>query len=124
MAKFIAIHQLHLASAVKGVTDVINPREQFESIESDGVDRLKEIGAIRKATEADSGAVKAVRASAKGNTAPAAPVSTETDLTKLKKADLIALAKKEEIEVDEAGTNAELIKAIEDGRAAKNDSLV
>ena len=124
MAKFIAIHQLHLASAVKGVTDVINPREQFESIETDGVDRLKEIGAIRKATEADSGAVKAVRASAKGNTAPAAPVSTETDLTKMTKAQLLDVAKAEELEVDGSATNAVIIKAIEDGRAAKNDSLV
>lgn len=122
MAKLIAIHALHLASLVPGVTDVINPGEQFDTIETDGVDRLKSLGAVRKAAEADSGAPKAVRAAAK---VPAeGAVEDESALGKMTKAELLAVAEAEGIEVDANANKAVLIKAIEDARAAANDSLV
>lgn len=120
MTKFIAVHLLHLASAVKGKTDVVNPGELFESAEHDDIDRLKAIGAIRKPNDHDKHAVIAVRA----GTEPGGSSEDDDgeDLAKLKKADLVALAEKEQIEVDASATKEVIIAAIEAGRAAKADA--
>lgn len=120
MTKLIAIHALHLAGAVKGTVDVINPGEGFEAREDELYLASEAVGAARKATSADKDAVFVGRSGGKAVSAPAAA----EDISKLKKADLIALAAAEEIEIDETATNAVIIKAIEDARAAKQDELV
>lgn len=123
MTKLIAIHALHLAGAVKGTVDVINPGEGFEAREDELYLTEEHVGAARKATSADKDAVFVGRSGGTG-ASKAAPAAAPEDLTKLKKADLIALAAAEEIVIDETATNAVIIKAIEDGRAAKQDELV
>lgn len=114
MSKFIAVHLLHLASAVTGKTDVINPGELFEAAAHDDVDRLKAVGAIRAPGDADQNAVIAVRAGVE-----ASDDTVDDDLTKLKKADLVTLAAEEGIEIDATATKDVIIAAIEAGRAAK-----
>lgn len=117
MSKLIAIHFLHLAGAVAGSVDLVEPGQAFIAREEELY--LADNGAAREATADDKGAKLAVRA-------VAAPVLTKEtaapveDLSKLTKAELIALAAAEEIAIDQsANTNKLIIKAIEDGRVAK-----
>ena len=120
MAKLIAIHALHLAGATAGTVDVINPGEGFDAREDELYLADPGVGAARKATADDKNAVFVGRSGAAGSGLAAA----SEDISKLKKADLIALAAAEEIQIDESATNAVIVKAIEDARAAKQDDLV
>jgi hypothetical protein len=117
MSKLIAVHFLHLAGATAGLIDIVQPGQAFVAREDELY--LAESGAARAPTAEDKHATLAVRsASSAALSAPA------EDLSKLTKADLIALAAAEEIAVDGSASNKVIIKAIEDGRAAKNDGLI
>jgi len=121
MAKLIALHALHLASAVPGVIDVIDAGKSFDSAEHDNVEMLLERGAVRKATSDDKSVRHFDRALADGQTTVA---PTGEELAKLTKAQLLALAEKEEVDVSAAKTNAEIVSTIEAARAQKQDDLV
>lgn len=121
MSKLIAIHFLHLAGAVAGTVDLVEPGQAFIAREEELY--LADDVAAREATSADKGATLATRSAApvalgKPSTAPV------EDLGKLTKAQLVALAAAEEITIDETATNKQLIEAIEAGRAAKTDDAI
>lgn len=122
MTKLVAVHLLHLAGLAKGTVDIIEPGQVFDA-------REDELGLLKGGLQApareynhdsDSALKRATRAGAAavgkgdagdGNTAP--------DITKLKKADLIAVAKAEGVEIDESATIAVILKAVQDARAEK-----
>lgn len=120
MTKLIAIHALHLASAVKGQIEVIEPGQAFEAREDELFLAEGEVGAARKATSKDDAAKLVKRAGA----AEAAAAAKAEDISKLTKAELIALAASEQIAIDDKATNAVIIKTIEDARAAKLDDAI
>ena len=115
--KLVSIHLLVLSATV-----AVPPKHVFEGIEEDGLDRLLEIGAVRKFDkETDAGLPVFSRAGAL-----AAPdTGKATDLSTLTKAQLLKIAEDEEIVVDSKATNAVILAAIEAGRAAADeDNLV
>lgn len=116
MSKLIAIHFLHLAGAVAGTVDLVEPGQAFIAREEELY--LADNGAAREATAEDKGAKLAVRAVA----APALTKETAApaeDLGSMTKAQLIALAAAEEIAINETATNKAIVEAIEAGRIAK-----
>lgn len=122
MSKLIAIHFLHLAGALAGTVDLVEPGQAFIAREEELY--LADNGAARTATAEDKGATLATRSVA------AAPVLTKEtaapveDLGKMTKAQLVALAAAEEITIDETATNKAIVEAIEAGRAAKTDDAI
>lgn len=117
MTKLVAIHLLHLASAVKGEVEVIEPGQVFIAREEEL--RLTNGGiyaaAREYAAEHDKGRKEFVRAAS----VKAISVQEAEDLSKLTKAQLVALAAKEEIVIDDKATNGAIIEAIKAARAAK-----
>lgn len=126
MTKLIAIHALHLASAVAGKIEQIEPGQSFDAREDELYLAHPDNGAARKATDDDKAATHITRAGA--SAAPAAGNTSgegePEDLTKLSKAQLIALADAEEITIDKDATKAVITQSIVDARAAKQDDLV
>lgn len=120
MTKLIAIHALHLASAVAGKVDAIEPGQAF--IARDEELYLNDHGATRPYTAEDKGAKLAVRAGVSEDGGIAAAGSE--DLSKLTKAQLIALAAAEEIAIDDKATNAVIIETIVAGRKAKDEDAI
>lgn len=120
MTKLIAIHALHLASAVAGQVEEIAPGQAFVAREDELY--LNERGATRLATSADKGATLVTRAGA--TAAVAAPAAGSEDLSKFTKAQLVALAAAEEIAIDDKATNAVIIEVIEAGRKAKDEDAI
>ncbi|MDX0622909.1 hypothetical protein GOD54_23705 [Sinorhizobium medicae] len=120
MTKLIAIHALHLASAVKGQIEVIEPGQAFDAREDEMYLTEDRVGAARKATS-DDGAAKFIK---RAGAAEAAAAAKAEDLSKLTKAELVALAAAEQISIDEKATNAVIVKAIEDARASKVDDAI
>ena len=114
MTKLIAIHALHLASAVAGQVEEIAPGQAFVAREDELY--LNERGATRLATSADKGATLVTRAGA--------PAAGSEDLSKLTKKQLVALAAAEEIAIDDTATNAVIIDTIVAGRAAKDEDAI
>lgn len=115
MSKLIAIHFLHLAGAA-GAIDLVEPGQAFVAREDEMY--LTDSGAARAPTAEDKHATLAVRSGPSALSAPA------EDLSKMTKAELIALAAAEEIAVDGSTANKVIVKAIEDGRAAKTDDAI
>lgn len=120
MTKLIAIHALHLASAVAGQIEVIEPGQAF--VARDEELSLNDRGATRLATAEDKGAKLVVRAGATAGDAASAAGSE--DLSKLTKAQLVALAAAEEIAIDDKATNAVIIDTIVAGRKAKDEDAI
>ena len=116
MTKLIAIHYLHLAASVDGLVDLVEPGQAFTPREDELY--LADGPAARPATADDANAKLAKRHGASG----AAAVAEE--LSKLTKAQLIALAAAEEIVIDDKATNAVIIATIEAARAAKNEAVI
>lgn len=116
MSKMIAIHFLHLAGAVAGTVDLVEPGQAFIAREEELY--LADNGAARAATAEDKGATLAARsvAAVALTKETAAPVE---DLAKMNKAQLIALAAAEEIAISETAAIKVIIEAIEAGRIAK-----
>lgn len=147
MTKLIAVHALLLASGIKGVADSIEPGQAFNAREDETY--LVDIGAARKPHRDEKDMPLAKRAKAGGSSSESSATNTSsandsTDktgsqtgedgssseentpvvLNKMTKAQLISQAEAEEIEVDANGTNAEIITAIEKGRAGKDSGLI
>lgn len=122
MTKLVAIHYLHLAGAMKGTVEVIEPGLVFTAREDELGLTEGGIHAAARAydPELDKGRKVFARAGAAASAASAAP----TDISKMKKAELIALAKAEEIEIDESATVAVILAAIEAGRLAKDEEAI
>lgn len=120
MTKLIAIHALHLASAVAGKVEEVAPGQGF--VARDDELYLNDRGATRLATSEDKGATFVTRAGASADGKPAAAGSE--DLSKLTKKQLVALAAAEEIAIDDAATNAVIIDTIVSGRAAKDEDAI
>lgn len=120
MTKLIAIHALHLASAVPGQIEVIEPGQAFIAREDEL--GLNDRGATRLATAEDKGAKQVVRAGAtSGNAAPAAG---SEDISKMNKAQLIALAAAEEIAIDDKAAKDVIVETIVAGRKAKDEEAI
>lgn len=118
MSKLIAIHFLHLAGALAGTVDLVEPGQAFIAREEELY--LADNGAARAATAEDKGATLATRSVAAAPALTKETAAPVEDLGKMTKAELIALAAAEEIAIDQsANTNKLIIKAIEDGRVAK-----
>lgn len=122
MTKLVAIHQLHLAGAAKGTVEVIEPGQVFVAREDELT--LTNGGIHAAAREYNAETDKALKVFARSDASAVAEAGGQVDLKTLKKAELIALAKAEGIEIDEAATNAVLIKTIEYARAAKEEAAI
>ena len=122
MTKLVAIHELHLAGATKGSVEVIAPGQIFKAREDELTLTQGGIHAAAREHDAelDKGRKEFVRAGASATANSDAPAELKT----MTKADLIATAKAEGIEIDDKATNAVLIKTIEDGRAAKSQDAI
>lgn len=119
MTKLIAIHSLHLAAAVAGQVDLVAPGQAFIAREDELYLAKGDNGAARLATEEDKGAKLAVRLGAS-----AASADVPDDISKLNKAQLIALAAAEEIAIDETATNKVIVETIVAGRKAKDEDAI
>lgn len=119
MTKLIAIHSLHLAAAVAGQVDLVAPGEAFVAREDELYLASGENSAARLATSEDKGAKLATRLGVDTSV-----VSTVEDITKLNKAQLIALAAAEEIAIDETATNKVIVETIVAGRKAKDEDAI
>lgn len=138
MTKLIAVHSLILASDVKGVVDQIEPGKAFTAREDEL--SLIERGAARKPHASEKDLPLTTRAS-KGAAAPSAPAGddegvkdtgqgngegqVELNLADMTKADLIAFAAAENIEVDNSANKPVILEAIQAALLArKEDDLV
>lgn len=117
MSKLIAIHFLHLAGAIAGTVDLVEPGQAFIAREEELY--LADNGAARAATAEDKGATLATRSVAAAPALTKALTAPAEDLGSMTKAQLIALAAAEEIAINETATNKVIVEAIEAGRIAK-----
>lgn len=117
MSKLIAIHFLHLAGALAGTVDLVEPGQAFIAREEELY--LADNGAARAATAEDKGATLATRSVAAAPALTKALTAPAEDLGSMTKAQLIALAAAEEIAINETATNKVIVEAIEAGRIAK-----
>lgn len=122
MSKLIAIHFLHLAGAVAGTVDLVEPGQAFIAREEELY--LADNGAARAATAEDKGATLATRSVAAAPALTKETAAPVEDLGRMTKAQLVALAAAEEITIDETATNKAIVEAIEAGRAAKTDDAI
>jgi len=122
MSKLIAIHFLHLAGALAGTVDLVEPGQAFIAREEELY--LADNGAARAATAEDKGATLATRSVAAAPALTKETAAPVEDLGKMTKAQLVALAAAEEITIDETATNKAIVEAIEAGRAAKTDDAI
>lgn len=124
MTKLVAIHLLHLAGATKGSVEVIEPGQVFTAREDELTLTKGGIHAAAREYDAenDKGRKVFVRAGATASTG--APAAGSEDLSKLTKAQLVALAASEEIAIDDKATNAVIIDTIVAGRKAKDEDAI
>lgn len=125
--KMIAVHALQLGALVSGkhVVDQVAPGQAFLATD-DEIKTLLHTGAIREPGEADKGLESVTRTSAAAALSETNPGTTGkgTDLSKLNKEQLIAIANTEAVQFEESATKADLVKAIEDHRKSTADDLV
>lgn len=117
--RFIAVHAVQLI--VDGELATVKPSFPLTLEDDKQINHLMTAGAIREPEENELRLFKddTLSGSSKSELKPAAGA---VDISKLTKAQLIELAAAEQIEVDPNAKNAELVKAIEDGRKAKADA--
>lgn len=116
MPKLVAVHNIVFSEA-----DNIQPKHVFVATAEEAEFLKSRDAAVAFNADVHKGLPEFVRPGATASKAETNEDGLPKVAANMKKADLIAIAKAEEIEVDESASNAALVKAIEDGRKAKED---